>query len=105
MFLSFCVLDDFFRKKKKGFWVFIVHPTVVLVLLSPSDERCFVSRMRDFYLLTLYKLFMMHFESTIALFCGKLEFSLLDFILCLEKIYSIFCSFSFIDTKTGSRYF
>ena len=31
-----------------GFWVFLVHPTVVLVLLSASVERCFVSRMRDF---------------------------------------------------------
>ena len=36
--------------KKLGFWVFLVHPTVVLVLLSASVERCFVSRMRDFYL-------------------------------------------------------
>ena len=48
-FLSFCVLDDFFRFSKKfGFWVFLVHPTVVSVLLSASVERCFVSRMRDF---------------------------------------------------------
>ena len=45
-FLSFCVLDEFFRfSKKLGFWVFLVHPTVVLVLLSASVERC--SRMRD----------------------------------------------------------
>ena len=36
--------------KKMGFWVFLVHPTVVLVLLSASVERCFVSRMRDFFL-------------------------------------------------------
>ena len=35
--------------KKLGFWVFLVHPTVVSVLLSASVERCFVSRMRDFY--------------------------------------------------------
>ena len=40
------VLDDFFR-----FWVFLVHPTVVSVLLSASVERCFVSRMRDFFAL------------------------------------------------------
>ena len=46
---------EFFRfglffplKKKLGFWVFLVHPTVVLVLLSASVERFFVSRMRDF---------------------------------------------------------
>ena len=39
----------FFVKKKEGFWVFLVHPTVVLVLLSASVERCFVSRMRDFF--------------------------------------------------------
>ena len=51
MFLSFCVLDDFFRfsKKKSGFWVFLVHPTVVSVLLSASVKRGFVSRMRDFF--------------------------------------------------------
>ena len=30
-----------------GFWVILVHPTVVSVLLSASVERCFVSRMRD----------------------------------------------------------
>ena len=47
-FLSFYILDDFFRfSKNLGFWVFLVHPTVVLVLLSASVERCFVSRMRD----------------------------------------------------------
>ena len=43
-------MDDFFRfSKKLGFWVFLVHPTVVLVLLSASVERFFVSRMRDFF--------------------------------------------------------
>ena len=31
------------------FWVFLVHPTVVLVLLSALVKRCFVSRMRDFF--------------------------------------------------------
>ena len=30
--------------------LFLVHPTVVSVLLSASVERCFVSRMRDFFL-------------------------------------------------------
>ena len=50
MFLSFCILDDFFRfSKNLGFWVLLVHPTVVSVLLSASVERCFVSRMRDFF--------------------------------------------------------
>ena len=48
-FLSFCVLDDFFPFKNMGFWVFLVHPTVVSVLLSASVKICFVSRMRDFY--------------------------------------------------------
>ena len=45
-------MDDFFSfSKNLGFWVFLVHPTVVLVLvLSASVERCFVSRMRDFVL-------------------------------------------------------
>ena len=50
MFLSYCVSDDFFFSVKKlGFWVFLVHPTVVSVLLSASVKRCFVSRMRDFF--------------------------------------------------------
>ena len=31
-------------------WVLLVNPTVVSVLLSASVERCFVSRMRDFFL-------------------------------------------------------
>ena len=48
--MGFCNLDDFFRfSKKSDFWVFLVHPTVVLVLLSASVERCFVSRMQDFF--------------------------------------------------------
>ena len=38
--------------KKMGFWVFLVHPTVVSVLLSASVERCFVSSMQDFYIIT-----------------------------------------------------
>ena len=37
--LSFCVLDDFFRFSKNfGFRLFLVHPTVVSVLLSASVE-------------------------------------------------------------------
>ena len=35
-------------QKKLGFLVFLVHPTVVSVLLSALVERCFVSRMPDF---------------------------------------------------------
>ena len=43
-------MDDFFTFSKKfGFRIFLVHPTVVSVLLSASVERCFVSRMRDFF--------------------------------------------------------
>ena len=39
----------FFRfSKKLGFEVFLVHHTMVSVLLSASVERCFVSRTRDF---------------------------------------------------------
>ena len=42
-------MDDFFRfSKNLGLSVFLVHPTVVSVLLSASVESCFVSRMRDF---------------------------------------------------------
>ena len=48
--LSFCVFNDFFCFTKNfGLWLFLVHPTVVLVLLSASVERGFVSRMRDFF--------------------------------------------------------
>ena len=51
MFLNFCVLDDFFLfSKNSEFWVFLVYPTVVSVLRSASVERCFVSRMQDFFL-------------------------------------------------------
>ena len=37
----------FHFSKNAGFWLFLVHPTVVSVLLS----ACFVSRMRDYFLL------------------------------------------------------
>ena len=45
---TFSILSYSFRLKEMGFWVFLVHPIVVSVLLSASVERCFVSRMRDF---------------------------------------------------------
>ena len=35
--------------EKSGFGVFLIHPSMASVLLSASVERCFVSRMRDFY--------------------------------------------------------
>ena len=47
---AFWMIFSLFQKKI-GFRVFLVHPTVVSVLLSASVERCFVSRMRDFYLM------------------------------------------------------
>ena len=38
------------RKKKKNVADFaLVHPPMASVLLSASVERCFVSRMRDFF--------------------------------------------------------
>ena len=58
-------MDDYFRfSKNLGFWVFLVHPTVVLVLLSASVERCFVSRMRDFILIILkiYKIIYIRYK-------------------------------------------
>ena len=55
MFLSFFVLDDFFSfSKKSGFGVFLVHPTMVSVLLYALVERCFVSRMRDFFYIVIH---------------------------------------------------
>ena len=47
------------KKKKSGFWVFLVHPSMASVLLSALVERCFVSLMRDFYS-TLYVLCFQH---------------------------------------------
>ena len=48
-FLVFAFWIIFFRfSKKLVFKVFLFHPTMVLVLLSASVERCFVSRERDF---------------------------------------------------------
>ena len=45
------ILDDFFRiSKKSGIGVFLVHPPIASVLLSPSVKRFSVSRMRDFFL-------------------------------------------------------
>ena len=84
MFLSFCVLDDFFRfSKNLDFWVFLVHPTVVSVLLSASVERCFVSRMRTFF--RLFDIFL-HFFRFLGLFMDFLFFFdffwiILDFFL------------------------
>ena len=43
-----------------GFRLFLVHPTVVSVLLSASVERCFVSRMRDFFYKDTHTLRTMH---------------------------------------------
>ena len=48
--LVFAFWMIFSVKKKMGFWVFLVHPTVVLVLLYALVEICFVTRMRDFFL-------------------------------------------------------
>ena len=45
-FLSF---ELFFSVKFFFYCVFLVHPIVVLVLLSASVERFYVSRMRDFF--------------------------------------------------------
>ena len=50
MFSSVSVLDFFsLFLIFFGFFVFLVHPTVVLVLLSASVERFYVSLMRDFF--------------------------------------------------------
>ena len=50
-FLSLAFWMIFFHfSRKSGFGVFLVHPPMALVLLSASVERCFVTRMRDFFL-------------------------------------------------------
>ena len=41
-------------QKKMVFWVFLDHPPMASVLLSASVERCFVSRMRDFFPLSFH---------------------------------------------------
>ena len=49
----FCLKIVENRRAKKSFFFIadfaLVHPPMVLVLLSASVERCFVSRMRDFF--------------------------------------------------------
>ena len=47
-FWAFAFLVIFFVKKKMGFWVFLVHPPMALVLLSALVGRCCVSHMLDF---------------------------------------------------------
>ena len=39
---------------KSGFGVFLVHPSVVFVLLSASVDGCFGSRLRDLFLIKFY---------------------------------------------------
>ena len=76
-------MDDLFRfSKKLGFWVFLVNPTVVLVLLSASVERYFVSRMWDFFLGT---------ENYFHIFRIKLKLSMVSYTFGLNKP---FCSFA-----------
>ena len=50
-FLSFFAFWMTFSRfsKKLGFGAFLFHPPMAFVLLSASVERCFVSRMRDFF--------------------------------------------------------
>ena len=68
MFLSFCILDEFFQfSKKSGFGVFLIHPTMVSVLLFASVERCFVSCMQDFF---KSPFIMSNTKDIIVLVCG-----------------------------------
>ena len=102
----------FFRfSKKSGFWVFLLHPPLALVLLSASVERCFVSRMRDFSIVipivieecsarhpnSSYKLFVLGFQSIIRPYITVPKSSLHDWRLCksghptLHRLASPFC--------------
>ena len=50
-------------QKKSELWVLSVHPTVVLMLLSASVERCFVSHMRDIFRKLIYFIFLIRKKS------------------------------------------
>ena len=67
-----------------GFWVFLIHSTLVSVLLSASFERCFVSRMRDFFsmLFTIFTVFNNFY------FCR-----FLPFLKTISTIFHIFHNF------------
>ena len=57
--------------QKKFFFVAdfaLVHPPLASVLLSASVERCFVSRMRDFFLSPKVLLFLADPDSMLAVF-------------------------------------
>ena len=64
------------------FWVFLVHPTVVSVLLSASVEKCFVSRMRDF--------FKCHYLSCVTLVSCVANVGVMVFQLPCRAIFGVF---------------
>ena len=99
--LSFCILDDFFRfSKKMGVWVFLVHPTVVLVLLSASVERCFVSRMQDLY--DLICNFIIFTESALGRFFHRVVMSVCRPFSCNFFAWKNWCGASLVQELVWS---
>ena len=90
-FFSFCTLENFFCfSKKLGFGVFLVHPIMVSVLLCASVERCFVSRMRDFFSLFFFMsgcVFLVHFICTCVILIPLCTF------MHPSVVYILFCNF------------
>ena len=65
-------MDYFFRFIFFGFCVFLIHPTVVSVLLSASVERFNVSRMQDFFNVNNNYRFSVGYAPEICCLLGKL---------------------------------
>ena len=77
--------------KNLGYWIFLVHPTVVSVLLSASVERCFVSRMRDFFIHHILCMFCSPCSSFyFVIFFNGL--TTLKYKLNYQSVLVIFCS-------------
>ena len=74
-----------------GFGVFLVHPPMASVLLSASVERCFVSRMRDFFFLLYSFLFCFFFSFLVSVLFVR-------FCLC-PSVSVIFYLFLFVSVR------
>ena len=80
----------FFRfSKKSGFWVFLVHPPMALVLLSALVERCFVSRIRDFFWIIMIMIPSLVALEDTALYAGLLLAPLEGFGLRPRLFFSL----------------
>ena len=87
-------MDNFFRFYFYfifGFCVFLVHPTVALVLLPASVERFDVSCLRDFFI--AQRLELIKFIDYLCVNCQKSEF--------LKHTNGCPCKILILERKTG----